>query len=211
MNAKLSILLLALAGTAAGSAWAQATTVKLGVVRYETDAKTSGVVGIGVPPGADAAVGSATTLLLTFERALMPNLGVELVLGVPPTIEARGAGTVAFLGEVMSAKNVGPVVLFNYHFFDPGTRVRPYLGAGVAYTRFTDVKSPYGWQVHLTDSLGPVVQAGVDVAISPQWGLFASVARVDVQTRLTAIGASVLTTTIDFRPVTYAAGLSFRF
>lgn len=211
MNAKLSFLLLALAGTAAGSAWAQATTVKLGVVRYETDAKTSGVVGIGVPPGADAAVGSATTLLLTFERALMPNLGVELVLGVPPTIEARGAGTVAFLGEVMSAKNVGPVVLFNYHFFDPGTRVRPYLGAGVAYTRFTDVKSPYGWQVHLTDSLGPVVQAGVDVAISPQWGLFASVARVDVQTRLTAIGASVLTTTIDFRPVTYAAGLSFRF
>lgn len=211
MNAKLSFLLLALAGTAAGSAWAQATTVKLGVVRYETDAKTSGVVGIGVPPGADAAVGSATTLLLTFERALMPNLGVELVLGVPPTIEARGAGTVAFLGEVMSAKNVGPVVLFNYHFFEPGTRVRPYLGAGVAYTRFTDVKSPYGWQVHLTDSLGPVVQAGVDVAISPQWGLFASVARVDVQTRLTAIGASVLTTTIDFRPVTYAAGLSFRF
>ena len=36
-------------------------------------------------------------------------------------------------------------------------------------------------------------------------------AKVQVKTDLVAIGASVLKTTIDFRPVTYAAGVLYKF
>jgi outer membrane protein len=215
MNTTFRLLSLAAATlattTLAGNALAQANTVKAGVIYYQTHAETTGITGIGVPAGADAAVGNATTLLLTYERALTPNVGVELVLGWPPTITATGAGTVPFLGEVLTAKNIAPTVMVNYHFGDRSAAWRPYLGLGVNYTYFADAKTPYGWDVNLSSSWGLAAQAGIDYAINPQWGLFASVAKVQVKSDLVAVGAAVLQTTIDFRPVTYAAGLSYKF
>ena len=186
-------------------------TVKLGLIDYQTHARTTGITGLGVPAGADASIGSATTLLFTYERTLSPHLGVEFVLGVPPKITARGAGTVPFLGEVLSARNVAPTVLLNYHFGQPGDGLRPYVGAGINYTRFTDAKTPYGWKVDLSDSWGLAVQAGVDFALGAQWGVFASVGAVQVKSDLVAVGAAVLRTTIDFRPVTFSVGASYSF
>ena len=209
-----SLCLLLAASAPAGNALAQASllnTVKLGVIDYQPHARTSGITGLGVPAGADATIGSATTLLLTYERELAPNLGLEFVLGVPPKIKAKGSGTVAFLGEVLSAKHVAPTVLLNYHFGDAGSALRPYLGAGINYTRFTGASTPYGWQVSLSDSWGLAVQAGLDYALSRQWGLFASVAAVQVKSDLVAVGAAVLRTTIDFRPTTLSAGVSYKF
>ena len=55
------------------------------------------------------------------------------------------------------------------------------------------------------------VQAGVDYFFNKQWGLFASVAAVKVKSDLVATGSTVLTTTIDFRPLVYSAGVSYRF
>ena len=136
-----SLSLLIAASALASGVMAQSAaprnTVKLGAIFYQPHAKTSGITGLGVPPGADATVGDATTLLATYERALAPNMGIELVLGVPPTIKARGAGTVPFLGEVLSAKNVAPTVLINYHFGDAGSALRPYVGIGINYTRLS--------------------------------------------------------------------------
>ena len=99
------------ATTLAGNALAQANTVKAGLIYYQTHAQTTGITGVGVPPGADAAVGNATTVLLSYEREVAPNIGVELVLGWPPTIKAHGAGTVPFLGEVLTAKNIAPTLM----------------------------------------------------------------------------------------------------
>ena len=203
--------LLVLMGLASTASLAQLNTVKGGIVYYQTHAETTGVTGIGVPPGADADVGNATTVLVSFEREIAPNIGAELVLGWPPTIKADGAGSVAFLGEVLSAKNVSPTLLFNYHFGDRSAKWRPYIGLGINYTYFADAKTPYGWDVNLSDSWGWAAQAGIDVAIDKQWGLFASIARLQVKSDLVAIGATVLQTTIDFRPVTYTAGVSYKF
>lgn len=212
MTPTIRSLSLLLAATAlSGNALAQLNTAKAGVIYYQTHAQTTGITGIGVPPGADAEVGNATTLLLTYERLLTPNVGVELELGWPPTITAYGAGSVAFLGEVLSAKNVAPALFVNYHFGQPGDPWRPFVGLGINYTRFADVKTPYGWDVSLSDSWGLSAAAGVDYAIDKQWGLFASIAAVKVKSDLVAVGATVLQTTIDFRPITYSAGVSYKF
>lgn len=194
-----------------GLAQAQETMLKFGVTRYDTHARTSGISGIGVPAGADASVGDATTVIFVAERALTPKLGIELVLGVPPKIKSRGAGTVSFLGEVMSARNVAPTLILNYHFGEAGDAWRPYVGLGVNYTRFVDVKSTLAEHVEMSDSIGPTVQAGVDYFFNKQWGVFASVAALKVKSDLVATGSTVLTTTIDFRPLVYSAGISYRF
>lgn len=190
---------------------AQDNVAKFGITRYDTHAKTTGISGIGVPAGADADVGDATTVIFVYERMVSPNVGVELVLGVPPKITSRAAGTVAFLGEVLSARNVAPTLLFNYHFGQPGDTWRPYLGAGINFTRFTSIKSTLASDVQMSDSVGWAVQGGVDYAINKQWGLFASVAALKVKSDLVAAGSTVLTTTIDFKPIVYSFGTSYRF
>jgi outer membrane protein len=204
-------LLVLAALLASGAAQAQSHTLKFGAVRYDTHAKTNGVTGIGIPPGADATIGDASTVVLTYEYALSPHIGVELVLGVPPKIKATAAGSVAFLGEVLTARNVAPTLLFTYHFGAPGNAVRPYAGIGVNYTKFTNVTTPYGWDVSLSDSTGLAAHVGVDWALNKQWGLWASLGAVEVRSKLVATGATVLQSTIDFRPLTYSAGVSFKF
>ncbi len=205
------ILCIAALAAAALPVCAQDNVFKLGVTRYDTHSKTNGVSGIGIPAGADAETGDATTVIFVGERMLTPNVGVELVLGVPPKIKARATGSVTFLGEVLSARNAAPTLLANWHFGRDGDTWRPYVGAGINYTRFVGIESPYGWDVSLSDSWGPVVQAGVDWRIDSRWGLFASVAAVKVKSDLVAVGATVIRTTIDFRPLVYSAGVSYRF
>ena len=195
-----------------GAAQAQDWTLKVGVTRYDTNSSTTGIQGIGIPAGADAKVGDATTAIVVLERTLTPNIGAELVLGIPPRIKARATGSVAFLGDnVLSAKNVAPTFLVNYYFGSPGDTWRPYLGAGVNYTKFASAKSSLAPQVELSDSVGLAVQAGINFAMTKQWGAFASIARVDVKSDLVAVASTVLTTTIDFKPTTYSAGVWYKF
>jgi outer membrane protein len=203
---------LTLAAAACSTAWAEGeTTLKLGAIRYDTHARTTGITGIGIPAGADAEVGDASTLVFTAERALNDKWGMELVLGVPPKIKAKASGSVAFLGEVLTARNVAPTLFLTHHFGSAGDTLRPYAGLGINYTRFTDVKTPYGWDVSLSDSWGPAAHVGVDWNMNKNWGLWASYAMVHVKSKLVATGAVVLQTTIDFRPRTYSAGLLYRF
>jgi outer membrane protein len=143
---------------------------------------------------------------------ISPNVGVELVIGIPPTIKAKATGTVAYLGEdILSAKNVAPTLLVNYHFGKAGDTLRPYLGAGINYTKFASIKSKLAPDVKMSDSTGLAIQAGVDYALSKDWGLYASIAKVDVKSKLVASGTTVLTTEIDFRPITYSFGVAYRF
>jgi outer membrane protein len=212
MNNKLVWLVLAAALTAGGPALAQDNIFKVGTVRYTTHSKTDGIKGIGVPAGADAETGDATTVLFTYERLIRPDLGVEFVIGIPPRVHAKATGTVAFLGDdVLSAKNVAPTVFANYHFGATGDTWRPYVGAGINYTRFVGIRSKLAPQVEMGDSWGWAVQGGVDYALNRQWGLWASVAALRVKSNLVAVSSTVLTTTIDFRPITYQFGVSYKF
>lgn len=206
---------LALAGTG-GLARAQssdpANVLKLGATFYDTHSKTNGLSGVGVPAGADAKTTDAWTALFTYERLVMPNLGIELALGVPPRIKADATGSAAFLGnDVLSARSWSPTAFVNYHFFAPGDAFRPYVGLGVNYTHFSDVRTRIGDRAELGDSWGWAAQGGLDWQFSRNWGAFASVARIDVKSKVVAQGATVLTTTIDFRPWAYSAGVSYRF
>ena len=210
MQTNIRILVLA-ALAACGAAHAQSSTFKVGVVRYDAHSRTNGVTGIGIPPGADAVVGDATTVVFTYEYEVKPNVGIELVLGIPPKVRAKASGSVAFPGQVLSARNVAPTVFVTYHFGADGDRLRPYAGIGLNYTKFTNATTPYGWDVKLSDSVGMAAHAGLNCALNKQWGLFGSVARIDVQSKLVATGAVVLQSTIDFRPWTYTFGASYRF
>ena len=144
------------------------------MIEYTTNSKTNGIQGIGVPPGADAETGNAATLLFTYERLFTPNVGLELVIGVPPKIKAKATGSVAFLATTCSGAQRGADA-------DPQLPLRqrrrplpPHLGAGINYTKFTSVKSKLAPDEDV-DLTGLVVQAGPTTrstrpgACSPAW------------------------------------------
>ena len=210
----LAVAALALACNAAwADGWADGQNVaKVGITYYQTHSQTDGISGVGVPPGADAEVGNATTVIFVYERLFTPNVGLEFVLGIPPRLTAKATGSVAFLGDdVLSAKNVAPTLLLNYHFFGPDTALRPYVGAGINYTKFTDVQSSLASNVQMGSSTGLALQAGINYALTKDVGLFASIAKINVKSKVVASGATVLQTTVDFRPIVYSAGVSFQF
>lgn len=212
MKTNSSLALAAALALGCGAAQADDNIFKVGVTRYDTHSKTNGISGIGVPPGADAVTNDATTVIFVYERLFTPQVGLEFVLGIPPTIKARATGSVAFLGDnVLSAKNVAPTLLLNYHFFSPGDTWRPYIGAGINYTHFSNVKSSLAPDVKMGNSTGLAVQAGINYAITKDIGLFASIAKINVKSKVVATSATVLTTTVDFRPIVYSAGLSYQF
>jgi outer membrane protein len=195
-----------------GVASAQSNVVQFGVTEYTTHSRTNGISGIGVPPGADAEVGNATTVIFTYERMFNPNMGVELEIGVPPTIKAKATGSVAFLGDdVLSAKNLAPTVFLNYHFGQPGDTWRPFAGIGINYTKFASAKSKLAPDVQMGDSTGWAVHAGTDYNINKEWSVWASVSALKVKSKVVASGTTVLTTTVDFRPIVYSAGVGYRF
>jgi len=213
MNCRLLSLAVAFfAMLAAGGASAQDNIIKLGVSDYTTHSSTNGVSGIGVPAGADAETGDGTTVILAYERLLTPNIGAELVVGIPPRIKAKATGSVAFLGDdVLSARNMSPTFFLNYHFGAPGDTWRPYLGAGINYTRFVGIESSLASDVKMSDSTGWAAQVGIDYSLNKDWSLFGSVAALQVKSKVVASGSTVLQTTIDFRPIVYTFGAVYKF
>jgi outer membrane protein len=212
MKKLLSLALVAALSSTAFSALAQDNILKLGVTRYSPNSKTNGITGVGVPPGADADVGGANTVIFEYERMITPNIGLQLVLGIPPRIHAKATGSVAFLGDdVLSAKNVAPTGFVTYHFFGPDTVFRPYVGAGINYTRFAQIRSSLAPKVEMSSSTGWAGEAGGTYAITKNVGIFASIAYLKVKSKLVATGTTVLETTIDFRPVVYSTGITYAF
>ena len=212
MKTNSSLALAAALALGCGVAQAEDNVFKVGVTRYDTHSKTNGISGIGVPPGADAVTNDATTIIFVYERLFTPNIGAEAVLGIPPTIKAKATGSVAFLGDnVLSARNLAPTLLLNYHFFSPGDTWRPYIGAGINYTHFSNVKSSLAPDVKMGNSTGLALQAGINYAITKDIGVFASISKINVKSKVVAVASNVLTTTVDFRPIVYSAGLSYQF
>ena len=91
---------------ARGAAHAQSTPSRGAWCGMTRTPKTNGGTGTGIAPGADATVGDTTTLVFTYQYEVKPNVGIEWVLGIPPKVKARATGSVAFLGPVLTARNV---------------------------------------------------------------------------------------------------------
>ena len=141
---------------------------------------------------------------LTFSTTYMfaPNWGVELLAALPFThgITLNGAGAVA------ETDLLPPTLSAQYHF-NPNGRVRPYVGAGLNYTIFSDERTwgaLQGTTLELDPSFGPAAQLGVDVEVLPGWFINLDARWFDIDTDAKLDGAALGTIEID----PYAFGLS---
>ncbi|HYR05971.1 MAG TPA: OmpW family outer membrane protein [Gallionella sp.] len=133
---------------------------------------------------------------------LTENISAELVLTSPHKHDVTLNGT--FLGTL---KDLPPTLLAQYHF-KSGNSFRPYVGAGLNYTIFSNVKIP-GFVVSRS-STGGALQIGFDIPINKNLSFNVDIKKVYMKTDVkTAAGAYVTTLKID--PVLFGIGLGWKF
>ena len=131
------------------------------------------------------------------------NVAAELILTVP---QKHDLSSSVLGGRIGSLKHLPPSLLLQYHFDAPG--FKPYVGAGVNYTRFSNVNLPAGVDID-RNSFGGALQVGVDIPLSKNLYLNFDVKKVYIKTDVFAGGAKAGTFKVD--PVLVGVGLGWRF
>ena len=133
-------------------------------------------------PVSSLAMSSAVIPVIDVSYYFTRNLAVELDLGWPPRSTITGTGALDGL-TIGKASALPPVLMFQYHFTGLG-HFQPYVGLGVNYTTFFNVKaanSPTALptapvpvavsDLRIKDSVGAVAQIGFDYMIDRHWGI----------------------------------------
>ena len=157
--------------------------------------------------GLDLSINDKALPELDITRFLTPNVASELVLTYPQKQTISAGGT-----PIGSLKHLPPVLTLQYHF--TGLPVRPYVGAGVNWTHFSDVQFDAATTQALhpsikSNSFGAALQAGVDVPLSGGWLLNADAKWVQIRTDVKSSGAKVGTFRVD--PWLISLGAGYRF
>ena len=137
-----------------------------------------------------------------------PNLAAELILTYPQKQTIRSAGA-----DIGSLKHLPPTLLAQYHFTN-FSGFKPYVGAGIHYTRFSSVRFNPAVQTALGPSVdksswGGALQVGVDIPLARNLYLNFDVKKVYISTDVHSHGAKVGKFKVD--PVLAGVGLGWRF
>ena len=135
-----------------------------------------------------------------------PNIAAELILTYPQKLDVR-AGT----AKVGTLKALPPTLTAQYHFTNLGA-FKPYVGAGINYTRFSSVKdngaAGAAWDVK-SSSWGGALQVGFDYALDKNWSLNFDVKKVYMDTDVRVGGATIGKLKLD--PLLVGVGVGYRF
>lgn len=137
---------------------------------------------------------------------LSPNLALELMLTTPQkqTVFSNGS-------EIGTFRHLPPTLLMQYHFTDI-QGIKPYLGAGINYTRISKVSLSAGALDPVTldsHSWGGALQLGVDIPLDRNWSLNLDVKKIYLRTDVYSAGVPAGTLRLD--PVAASIGLGYRF
>ncbi|MGZ5179695.1 MAG: OmpW/AlkL family protein [Ramlibacter sp.] len=165
-------------------------------------ANESGPIG-GVGPADQIEVSRKTIPEVDVSYFFTPNIAAELILTYPQkhTVKIGGADAGSF-------KHLPPTLTLQYHFL-PASRIDPYLGAGVNYTRISNVHLLNGAGSLEKDSTGLALQAGFDYKLDQRWSVNFDVKKLQLRTDVMVAGAKVTTLKVD--PVLVGVGLGYRF
>jgi outer membrane protein len=129
------------------------------------------------------------------------NIAAELILTVPQK------QAVSLNGDFGSFKHLPPTLTLQYHFTD-FQNFKPYVGAGLNYTKITGDHLSTGYNLD-GHSFGAAIQAGVDVPLTKQLSLNFDVKKVNIKTDVYQNGSKAGTLKLD--PVLVGVGVGYRF
>jgi len=184
---------------ASGAAQAQdfaagAVLVRARAVHMDSANKDS--TGLGL------AINNKTLPEVDFSYFFSKHIAAELILTVPQKHTLTSNGT-----AIGSLRHLPPTLTVQYHFDAPG--FKPYVGAGLNYTRFSSVNILGGAADVKRNSFGPALQVGVDIPLTNTLYLNVDVKKVLIRTDVSAGGVKLGKFKAD--PLLVGVGLGWRF
>lgn len=164
--------------------------------------------GGGTTPNLDLSINDKWIPEVDFSYFFTPNIAAELILTYPQKQTIYSAGQ-----SIGTLKHLPPTLTLQYHFIPNGT-IRPYVGAGLNYTRFSSVHFDPAVQAALQPSIsnsswGLAVQAGVDYEVAPNIFINLDAKKVQIQTDVRSAGVKVGDFKVD--PWLLSVGVGYRF
>jgi outer membrane protein len=165
----------------------------------------------GAPfPNADLSTFEHHTPTVQIGYMVTPTVAVTATLGVPPTINVFGGGSIGALPR-LGRVTYGPTALtLQYHPIRSGW-LRPYVGAGLSYMIVFGTKDGAFEDLKVKNDLGWALEAGTDLMVDRRWGMFLDVKKAGLRPTATGTfaGAPVVgKTRLD--PWAFSAGVVFR-
>lgn len=184
-----------------GAAFAQQTTEGSWMVRARAVHLQSDNGG-GTTPALNLSMNNKWMPEVDVSYFFSPNVAMELILTVPQKHTLYANGT-----DIGTFKHLPPVLLAQYHF--PMNGFKPYVGAGVNYTRFSSVNLKVAGADIDRSSWGPALQVGVDIPLSNGLYLNLDMKKVYIRTDVSLGGTKIG----DFKadPLLVGVGLGWRF
>jgi outer membrane protein len=134
------------------------------------------------------------------------NIAAELVLSYPQRVEVK-AGQ-ASLGTVTA---LPPTLLAQYHFTQFGP-LKPYVGAGINYTRFGSRNLNAG-DTHSVEksSVGYAAQIGADYMLTKNWGINLDIKYLQIETDVIVNSSGASAGTLKLSPIATSVGVTYKF
>ncbi|WP_150624989.1 OmpW/AlkL family protein [Pandoraea captiosa] len=157
-----------------------------------------------VLPSLGVTVNNAIVPELDFTYMILDNVGVELILGM-----SRHQLT-SSIGHLGGVNVLPPTLLLQYHFNHAG-KIRPYVGAGINYTRFWNSNlNAGGTPIEIKNhSVGPALQAGVDIQMTKNLFFNIDIKKIWMKTDTSLAGTDLGTLHID--PLIVGVGVGMKF
>ena len=131
------------------------------------------------------------------------NIASELILTYPQKHDVTLNGT-----KIGSFKHLPPTLTLQYHFL-PDAQFRPYVGAGINYTRISDVNLLNGAGSLKNSSWGGALQVGFDVKVGQNSYINFDIKKVYIKTDVSVSGNKVSTLNVD--PLLIGVGYGMKF
>jgi len=143
---------------------------------------------------------------MTFVYIYDNNIGFEVLAALPFKHEI----TVEGMGKIGETKHL-PQTVSVQHYFNPQSKIRPYVGLGLNYTTFFSTESVpgLGGDLDLDDSFGLAAQVGIDYDINEKLFLTADARYINIET--TATNSAAGTTDVEINPTVLSIGVGYKF
>lgn len=172
-----------------------------------TSAQLKGNLTAAVAAPGEASINDKWLPEVDFTYYVTPNFAAELILTVPQkhTLSVNG-------GAIGTFKHLPPTLTAQYHFTGLGA-LKPYLGAGLNYTRISSVKFDPAVSALALDlkrnSFGLALQVGVDYAIDKTWSVNFDIKKVQIKTDVSSAGTNLGAFKVD--PTLIGVGVGYKF
>lgn len=139
-------------------------------------------------------------------------IAAELVLATAQH-DVKATGTALGKVDLGDVRILPPTLTLQYHPLPEGM-FSPYIGAGINYTHFFDESSgPVATSITYRDSMGPALQAGLDIYVTDNWliNIDAKKVFIDTTAHVTTAPTTTIIGDVKINPWILGAGVGYRF